>query len=615
MATTKPALRRFAAGTTLAVLLVFILQLPDSAFGQSPAPEMGAAASGPSAVQPSDSSDSVRLEIENLRREVQALRTELRALKAALTPTRAEAPQSSPSGEVEARHAANRDAKSGGEGMQPSPTAADSSGPANAGAESRSIEVASLAPVVVVPKGQDEPITEESRAEAPARSGLPKLLNNRVTLGGYGSMRFEANNVSPGQFIPSGSPNGFTFRRFVLTTDARLTPRLRIHSETEFERLLEIEIEKSVRPRNGGLQFQHETEGNSSGEISVEQIWGQYDFAQNHGLRFGVVLPPLGRYNILHDDDYWDLPRRTLVDRDAPVLPVPTAWRELGAGLVGSFDLPRSTKLDYQFYVLNGTVLDFNPELGIATRAGDTTELELESELQLASGAFDGSQGARAVAWRMAFSPSLSGEVALSGYHGRYTPDFLSVREPLNSFGLDWKWRHRGFETEGEFVYTSLGRINRVLDNLAAAALVSSSESEAGDLETEVKIGAKGLTRTRYGFWLDLKYHWRPKFLRSSFLGRSFEDPQLIPIARYERVWLNRRVEEVTFADGLITGLEENDLSQDRISLGVNYRPVGQFGIQIAFEHNQRRKGDRLIFPAVPDRSTNGVVAGMTFAF
>ncbi len=540
---------------------------------------------------------------------------ELRALKAALAPARAETPLSNPSGEREARHAANHDSKSGGEGMHPSPTAPNSSGPAYAAVELRSTEVASLAPVVVVPKGQDQPITEELRAEAPVRSGLPKLLNNRVTLGGYGSMRFEANDVSPGQFIPSGSPNGFTFRRFVLTTDARLTPRLRIHSETEFERLLEIEIEKSVRPRNGGLQFQHETEGNSSGEISIEQIWGQYDFAEDHGLRFGVVLPPLGRYNILHDDDYWDLPRRTLVDRDAPVLPVPTAWRELGAGLVGSFDLPRSTKLDYQFYVLNGTVLDFNPELGIATRAGGTTELELESELQLASGAFDGSQGARAVAWRAAFSPTLAGEIALSGYHGRYTPDFLSAREPLNSVGLDWKWRRRGFETEGEFIYTSLGRINRVLDNLAAAALVSSSESEAGDVETEVGIGAKGLTRTRYGFWLDFKYHWRPKFLRSSFLGRPFEDPQLIPIARYERVWLNRRVEEVIFADGLITGLEQNDLSQDRISLGVNYRPAGQFGIQLAFEHNQRRKGDRLIFPAVPDRSTNGVVAGMTFAF
>ena len=510
MATTKPALRRFAAGTALAVLLILILRLPESAFAQSPAPEMGVAASGPRANQSSDSSDSVRLEIEGLRREVQALRMEVRALKAVLYQARADAPLSSPSGEAEARQAFTGPRTSEGGEMNPVPTPPNSAGPASDAVELRSYDGASLAPVVVVPRGQQGQVTGELQAEAPARPALPKLLNNRVTLGGYGSMRFETNNVSPGQFIPSGSPNGFTFRRFVLTTDTQLTSRLRIHSETEFERLLEIEIEKSVRPRNGGLQFQHETEGNSSGEISIEQIWGQYDFAENHGLRFGVVLPPLGRYNILDDDDYWDLSRCTLVNRDAPVLPVPTAWRELGAGLVGSFDLPRSTKLDYQFYVLNGTVLDFNPEVGVATRAGDTTELELESELQLASGAFDGSQGARAVAWRAAFSPTLAGEIALSGYHGRYTPDFLSAREPLNSFGLDWKWRRRGCETEGEFVYTSLGRINRVLDNLAAAALTSASKLEAGDVETEVEIGTKGLTRTRYGFWMDFKYHWRP---------------------------------------------------------------------------------------------------------
>lgn len=287
----------------------------------------------------------------------------------------------------------------------------------------------------------------------------------------------------------------------------------------------------------------------------------------------------------------------------------------IGAGLVGSFNLPRSTKLNYQFYVLNGTTLTFDPETSLATRAGDTTKLEYESELKLAPGAFDGSQGARAVAWRAAFSPSLAGEFAFSGYRGNYAPSFLSVKEPLTSLGLDCKWRRRGFETEGEFVYTSLGRVNRVLDNLAATALASESEAEAGNVETEAELGVSGLPRTRYGFWTDFKYHGRPELLRRSFLGRPFEDPQIIPIVRYERVWLSRYLDEVSFAGGQITGLGQQDLSQDRLSLGINYRPVRQFGIQAAYEHNHRRKGDRLIFPAVPDRSTDGFVAGMTFAF
>ena len=39
-------------------------------------------------------------------------------------------------------------------------------------------------------------------------------------------------------------------------------------------------------------------------EISLEQAWGQFDFAAKHGVRAGIVLPPLGRFNILHDDDW-----------------------------------------------------------------------------------------------------------------------------------------------------------------------------------------------------------------------------------------------------------------------------------------------------------------------
>ena len=189
------------------------------------------------------------------------------------------------------------------------------------------------------------------------------------------------------------------------------------------------------------------------------------------------------------------------------------------------------------------------------------------------------------------------------------------VRTINNWYNLDWKWRKRGFETEGEFIYTSLGRVNRVIENLAATALNSESESEAGGVETETEISVSGLARTRQGFWWDVKYHWRPEFVRKSFLGRAFEDPKLVPIARYERVWLNRQIENATFSNGVITGLAQQDLSQDRVSLGVNFRPTHQVGFQLSYEHNRRLKGDRLIFPAVPDRSTDGVMAGMTFAF
>lgn len=465
---------------------------------------------------------------------------------------------------------------------------------------------------------REHPLAPPGATNVAQKSAGPKESPGpeRLVIGGYGSFRFEANNVGDNQFVPGGAAKAFTFRRFVLTTHSRLGERLQIHSETEFERLLELELEKNVRPESGGLRFAQGLEGNNGAEIGIEQLWMQYDLGRNQGIRAGLILPPLGRFNILHDDDYWDIPRRTLTDRDAPVTPVKTAWRELGVGWVGSLGLPRSGKLQYQLYVTGRSTIDFNLEHIAHTRAGDTTKNELEAELSLASGGVDGTKNAGAVAWRVAYSPTLAGEIAFSGYHAKYTPSFLPANERVNAFGLDWKWRFaHGFEIEGEGIYSGFGNVSRVAAAFAATALHSESELEGGNVENEVEIELSGLARRRYGFWTDFKYHWRPAWLKKTFLGRGFEDPQLIPIVRYERVWLTGNLESLQFADGAVTAISFSRRSQDRVSLGVNYRPIQEVGIQLSYEHNQRRTGNGLIFPRVLRNSTDGVLAGLTFSF
>ncbi len=463
---------------------------------------------------------------------------------------------------------------------------------------------------------------------APAASGMQAgryvdwrghgiALGDRVRIGGYGSVRFETNDVSSGNNIPGGSAGGFTFRRFVVTTDARVAPRLRVYSEIEYERLHELEVEKKGSFQPGGFELEQEVEGR--GELALEQAWGQYNFAENHGVRAGVVLAPVGRYNLLHDDDYWDIPRRTLTDRDAPVLPVKSAWRDLGAGLVGSFNVGKTGKLDYQLYALNGAALDFNVEQEVATEPGGA-EAALKAEVQLSSGFFDGTKSATAFAWRVAYSPKLNGEFALSGYHGKYAPSFLNFREPVTSIAYDHKWKYKGFETEAEAVYTSLGRLDRVLNAFAVAVFNSANHSiptssGGGLTELSVETELANLARTKAGFWTDFKYHARPKWLKESFLGKSFEDPQLIPIVRYEHVWLNGVTDDIEVTGGLVTGFSREDLEQDRVTVGVSYRPNLQFAIQAAFEHNRRVNGSRLIFPKVDEDSTNGLILGMAFAF
>ena len=477
------------------------------------------------------------------------------------------------------------------------------------------------------PQSVEEPSDTRAAKYVDWRGGKSKisLFDDRVRLSGYGSVRFESNDVASGNAIPSGSATGFTFRRFVLATDAKPAPRIRVYSEIEYERLHGLESEKAAERAVGNSAFKQTLEGNAGGEISVEQAWGQFNFAENHGIRSGVVLVPVGRYNLLHDDDYWDIPRRTLTDRDASVLPVKAAWRDLGAGLVGSFSIGDSGRIDYQGYVLNGAALDFNIEHELVTKSGTpgSAELVANSEMQLSSGFFDGSKSATAFAWRTAYSPNLHGEFAFSGYHGKYAPSFVSFREGLTTFAYDHKWRWRGFETEAEAVYTSLGNLDNVISGFGRAVFNSESStnpsSSAGGLTTTtVEMELANLSRRRYGFWSDFKYHARPGWLKRSFVGRNFEDPQLIPIVRYERVWLNGVTDNVEISsteDGLNISFTQEDLEQDRITAGISFRPIQQFAIQAAYERNRRIQGSKLIFPRVDQGTTNGLILGMSFAF
>jgi hypothetical protein len=568
------------------------------ALGLSTLAWSGEVGSNPSGQDNSASASQSQSEIEQLREEVKKLREEVARLSAvvggAAHPPEATPVATAPQGPVTAN------APSGGTAAEGTPAA-----PSQA------------------PRGPT--VSDVRAARYVDWQGQGINIADRVRMGGYGSMRFETNDVATGNNVPGGSAGGFTFRRLVLTADTRPAPRLRVYSEVEFERLFEIEAEKQTVRVPGSSAFKQTLEGNAGGEISIEQAWGQFNFAENHGLRAGVVLVPVGRFNLLHDDDYWDIPRRTLTDRDAPVLPIKSAWRDLGAGFAGGFNVGRTGKLDYQFYGLSGAALDFNIEQELVTTAGEpgTAELVLNGEMQLSSGFFDGSKSSSAFAWRAAYSPSLNGEFAFSGYHGKYAPSFVSFREALTTFAYDHKWRWRRFETEGEAVYTSLGNLNNVITGFGQAVFNSVNSTapsfgEGGTTSATVEMELANLSRRRYGFWTDLKYHARPKWLKNSFLGRSFEDPQIIPVLRYERVWLNGVTDEIavsSFGSAVNASFTQQDLEQDRLTLGLSYRPMPQFSMQAAYEHNRRLQGSRLIFPEVEQDATNGLVLGMAFAF
>ena len=456
---------------------------------------------------------------------------------------------------------------------------------------------------------------KESKATSDARvgeveeqvAGLQSLAE-RVRIGGYGSLRWEQSSLAD-------ASNTFTFRRLVLTTEAQLAEHLRFYSELEYERFRKLELERSVSRQDGGLALTQSVGGTSDSEISLEQAWLEWEFDPRLRLRAGGVLVPLGRFNQNHDDNQWDLTRRTLVDRGVPVLPVAAAWDELGVGLNGTFQVGEGD-LSYQLYVVNGAALDGELEQVAATRSPDTRKLAFEAEFSPQTGTFssDTKEG-KAVAGRLAWSPAPGHEIAASFYTGRYTPGYLDGRNVL-SLALDGITRFAGFELEGELVTTEWGGLRSVAKSFAEQAVFGEAALENSELEAEVEFELSNLAKRKTGYWLELRYPFWPSFLPTA----GFANPQLVPVLRFEQVWFEDRLAELAFTGGAVTALRlENRLLQ-RATIGLAYRPTPLIVVSAAYEYTWADHGGLLgltnFLPARADeRDLHAVSLGVAFGF
>ena len=435
--------------------------------------------------------------------------------------------------------------------------------------------------------------------------GLPaqQLGDATVDLGGYGSFRYSANDAEE-------VPSSITLRRLVITTDARFGGRLQVFSEVEYERLSEIEVERGVSAEEGGgLEFEQEVEGTNASEIAIEQAWAQFNFSPEVGLRFGAVMAPVGRFNINHDDNLWNYPRRPLIDRQASVLPSAAAWPEMGLGLVGETRLGGGATVSYQAYAMNGVELNFAIEEKVVTSPTGNDEAVLEAVVSPSLGAFDGSNATDAFSGRVALSPALGSEFAVSGYVGDYTPSYLDQDGTISTLGLDGRQRVGPLDLEGQFLYTSYSNLDPVLTDFAATAVNQAAEAEGEELTTEVETVLEGVSEDRYGFWATAGW---PVALDRGFLG--LQNAVLTPTVRYERVWFDDNLEGFDFEGGAVTSRTLTDRSQERISAGLAFRPVTEAVFHFTYERNHALDG-ALIAPGVEEDATNAFTFGMAFGF
>lgn len=464
----------------------------------------------------------------------------------------------------------------------------------------------------------------ESQSSESQKAGTPygekpllKFGSDRsyFRLGGYGSIRFSTDTAQD-------INDTFTFRRLVLTTDAMIASKFRIYTEIEFERFRKVEFESNVIAQDGGITVSQEIEGVNHSELSLEQAWFDLEFKPYIHLQGGAVLVPVGRFNINHDDNLWNLPRRSLVDRGVPVLPVEAAWDELGFGLNGDVDLGEKARMNYRIYVVNGVTLNPQLEQAAHTRFPDHDELELEAEFGINTGTFSQDvKSAKAVTGRVAFSPALGHEIGLSGYWGRYTPSFLPGKN-LTMFGFDWLSSFGNFDIEAEYILSHYGGMNQVLTAFAAQAGNTTGEFETGDstnLETEIAMKPSGLADTKQGYWVEMRYHIRPDWLTKSWFGRNFSDPQFIPIVRWEQAFISGLVTEFEADNNVVTKLTKQNRRVDRITAGMAFRlnPIAVF--HMAYEYTQTNKGQSLAsvtnYLPTPSSSNHSFMFGAAFGF
>jgi hypothetical protein len=203
------------------------------------------------------------------------------------------------------------------------------------------------------------------------RPYLTKLLG-RTAIGGYAEMHVRWQRVDG-----LTEERGFELKRWNLFTATDVSDFVRISAELEFE--------------DGGE------------EVRIEFAAIDLRVAPSLTIRGGMLLSPLGRFNLAHDSPLNEFTDRPLASTEL----LGTALSEPGLGAFGVFRLGTG-RFTYEVYVVNG----FHD--GLINDSPDGTRVAL------GRGNFEDNNASPAVVGRVAWSPSLDLEIGFSGHHGAY---------------------------------------------------------------------------------------------------------------------------------------------------------------------------------------------------
>ncbi len=335
------------------------------------------------------------------------------------------------------------------------------------------------------------------------------LTAGRTSIGGY--VEGNSNYV-----VEDGIGEGFSMelRRFNVFLFSSIGSRIRFISELEFE---------------------HGTE-----EIALETALVDVTVNPSFVVRAGILLPPVGAFNVNHDSPRWNFIDRPLVSTEI----IPATLSEVGFGAHGRLAPAGPVSLTYDLYATNGL--------------GDGVILNDDGRTRLASGKHEeqfgeDNNGSPAFSGRLAARHATLGEVGASFYTGIYNSfraegEVVDDERRVSLYALD--------------VATSVGRVG-LRGEMALADI---------DVPDDLR---ELFGHRQLGWHLDATVPvWEPAW-------RGFPDAALSADLRVEYVDFNRG----TFAG---TGRRIGD-EVGAVVLGLSFRPVNG----TVFKANYRRSRSR----------------------
>ncbi len=348
---------------------------------------------------------------------------------------------------------------------------------------------------------------DEYKGNLPGFGGIynePNLrrFGKKTYLGGYIDMEYIDDEDSNARFRQ---------HRLVPFIYADISERVKFAAEIEIE--------------DGGPQ-------NNQGDGQIKVEFAAIDYLINDKINFrtGILLSPLGKFNLVHDSPLRDLTNRPLVNRFI----IPTTLSEAGAGFYGTFYPTELSKLDYEAYVVNGFT-------GI-TAAGTANFSQ--------AGGFRAGRGSQrsdvndnpAFVGKLTYSPFLGLETGFSTHVGDYDARGTNM---LAIYAWDLTYQRGPFELLFEAAYA--------------------------DAQLEALAKALGIPDEGWGYYIQGNYHFMPNFLKEKFPEFFTDESTFTFSTRWDQVDVVGR-------------------GRERFTVGLNFRPTEDTVFKLSSEWNLEDK-------------------------